>query len=161
VRVCNNDSLEALYAVLDEFTPSDFILIDPYLIFEKHANGKTYFDLFVDCVRKGVKSMLWYGFDTGRHRDLIRGMMKDSLRSSGIEPGERGIAAIELYLSSIMENDVVINPGVVDCGVIIGNMSRKSADDFRALSNELVRIYSGSSIGGMHRGTLDKDESVL
>lgn len=160
VRTYKNDSIKTIDFLRNNLSPSDFIHIDPYSISEKNAEEKTFFDTFLDSVAGGMKSMLWYGFDTnGQRRELVN-WMKAKAKSSFIRPGNK-VIAIELYLSSIRENEVIVNPGVVGCGIAIGNLSQRSIHEFDGLADELVKIYQNSMIPGGHEGRLEKRRYFL
>ncbi len=160
VKTYKDDSIKTIDSLIDNFSSSDFIHIDPYSISDKNTGGKTFFDTFLDSVIRGIKSMLWYGYDSSYQRKYLYNWMKEKVKSSSIHP-ENNVILIELFLSSIRENDVPVNPGVAGCGVVIGNLSQKSINEFDILSDELVRIYKDTIILDTYSGRLEKEKSVF
>jgi len=161
IEIHENDSLKTIYPLLDKFNSHDFIHIDPYLIFEENDEGKTYFDLFIESIKNNIKSMLWYGYENNYQKKYLYNYMIEKIKASNTATIDTRITSIELYLSSIQENEVVVNPGVVGCGVMAGNLSQKSMEQFDLLSDELVKIYKKTMIYGKHSGELVKEKFSL
>jgi len=160
VRTFKNDSIKTIDSLIDNFSSSDFIHIDPYSIADKNAEGKTFFDTFLDSVKRGMKSMLWYGYENNYQRKYLYNWMKEKVNSSYIK-ANNNVILIELFLSSIRENEVIINPGVVGCGIVIGNLSQKSIKEFDVFSDEIVKIYQNSIILDKYSGKIEKEKFVL
>ncbi|OHD36065.1 MAG: hypothetical protein A2Y30_01325 [Spirochaetes bacterium GWE1_32_154] len=160
VETYKNDSIKTIDSLINNFSCLDFIHIDPYSILNKNIDGKTYFDTFLDSVKKGIKSMLWYGYENNSQRKYLNNWMKEKIKSSCIQ-SDNNVILIELFLSSIKENEVVVNPGVVGSGVIIGNLSQKSINEFDSFSNELVNIYQDSIILDKYSGKLEKNKFIF
>jgi 23S rRNA (adenine2030-N6)-methyltransferase len=159
VQTYKNDSIRTFYSLADSFSSDDFIHIDPYWIFKENNEGKSYFDVCLDAVERGIKTMLWYGFDTNSQRISYHNVMIDKIRQRGGKLGN--IVSTELFMSSIKENGILVNPGVVGCGVFIANMSQKSINDLEILSSELINIYENSVYNGQFSGKLIRDTFYL
>ena len=159
VQIYKNDSLKTIYSQLDEYSSLDFIHIDPYMIFEENDEGKTFFNLFLDATKKGMKAMLWYGYENNYQKKCLYNMMKEKFVFSGIK--YNNVISIELFLPSLQENEIIVNPGVVGCGVVISNLSQKSIGEFDILSDELVKIYQDSIIYGKFSGKFKKEKFIL
>lgn len=86
--------------------------------------------------------------------------MKEKTRSSHIS-FNNNIILIELFLSTIQENEVIVNPGVVGCGIVIDNLSKKSIDEFDMFSDELIKIYHNSIVFENHNGSIEKEKIIL
>lgn len=158
VLTYKGDSRNLFYSQPEKFNSEDFIHIDPYTVFEKNSEGRSYFDVFLDAVSMGMKSMLWYGFDTGSLRRSFRETAEERVMQAA---GSFTVVSTELYLSSICEETVPFNPGVMGCGVMTGNMSSRSLEEMDILSDELVRIYRDAVYDGRYNGRLVKDKFVL
>ncbi|QYR20948.1 hypothetical protein KZ483_24900 [Paenibacillus sp. sptzw28] len=76
--------------------PETFLLIDPYTIFDKNSSGRCYFDLFVKAVDRGIKTMLWYGFETLEGQKKLHAKMRDSLRNT-----DRELSGIDFYTQEL------------------------------------------------------------
>lgn len=160
VKTYKNDSLKTLYSQFNKFSSNDFIHIDPYLAFDPNDDGKTFFDLFLDSTKKGIKTMLWYGYENNYQKKCLYNQMKKKFASAGIK-NNNDIFSIELFLSSIQENNIIVNPGVVGCGILISNLSQKSINNLDVFSDELVRIYKNSIINHRYSGELIKEKFCL
>jgi len=160
VETYKNDSIKTIDSLIDNFSSADFIHIDPYSITDKNTEGKTFFDTFLDSVKRGIKSMLWYGYENNHQRNYLYNWMKKKVKSSYIQ-SDNNVILIELFLSSIQKNEVIINPGVVGCGVVIGNLSQKSILEFDVFSDELVKIYQNSVIPDNYSGKLEKKKFIF
>lgn len=161
IETHENDSIKTIYSLFDKFNPLDFIHIDPYSIFEENDINKSYFDLFIDSVKRNIKTMLWYGYETNYQKRYLYNYMKDKFKVSNSVTNGSKITSIELYLSIIQENEVIVNPGVVGCGVMVGNLSQKSMDQFDVLSDELVKMYKNTKIYRTYSGELVKNKFCL
>ena len=95
----NEDSIDGLINMIEELSSEDFIHIDPYLIHEKNTNGNTYFDAFVKAMRKGVKGMLWYGFNTSQERNALHQGFQGLTNT-----GSRRLQGIEIMSILLDEN---------------------------------------------------------
>jgi 23S rRNA (adenine2030-N6)-methyltransferase len=154
----NEDSLEGVHRLLGELSPSDFIHFDPYFAFEKNGNGCDYFDVFLEAIRKKIKGMLWYGYNTLEQQALARQSMNAALDTNGIDRNTYNIRGIEIILSAITSGEPAYNPGIMACGIITGNLSAKSLGEFDALSDALVEIYKGAKMNnGASNGELTKE----
>lgn len=160
VETYRGDSIKTIDSLIHNFSSSDFIHIDPYSISDANTEGKTFFDTFLVSVRKGIKSMLWYGYENSYQKKKLNGWMKEKAESAGIRP-DNNVTLVEVYMSSIQEKDVIINPGVVGCGVMTGNLSQKSTDELDIFSDELTRIYQNTTVNGRYSGRLLKEKTVL
>lgn len=159
VRTYKDDSIHTFYSLIENMNSEYFIHIDPYSIFDENREGKSFFDVFIDSIGKGIKTMLWYGFDTNSQRGEYHKRMAQKLKRVKYKSGD--IVSIELFLHSIKETEILINPGVVGCGVMIGNMSKKSIAELDIFSDDLITLYQDSIIEGNFSGKLDKTKFLL
>ncbi|MBD2414305.1 hypothetical protein FACHB389_14265 [Nostoc calcicola FACHB-389] len=154
VNCRNEDSINGLISMIENLTPHDFIHVDPYLIHEKNANGNSYFDAFVRAMRQGIMGMLWYGFNTFQEREnLHNGFQKQT----GIGSRTR-LQGIELRSILLDESILDVNPGVLGCGILIGNLSNISQQYFKEIALEITNIYQNSTMFGKYPGQLIFDE---
>jgi 23S rRNA (adenine2030-N6)-methyltransferase len=152
------DSLEGVHRLLGELSPDDFIHFDPYFAFEKNRNGRDYFDVFLEATRNKIKGMLWYGYNTLEQQALARKLMAAALEANDIDWSTSNVRGIEIILSAITSGEPAYNPGIMACGIITGNLSAKSLEEFDALSDALVEIYKGAKMNsGASNGELIKE----
>ncbi len=150
IRVQNEDSLLALSQLIPTLDRSAFIHFDPYDIFEPNARGQTVFDLFLEASNHGIRSLLWYCYFTRRERDR----MYRTMRAAIIERDAR-LAAPLAY--GVRQREIAqrreelhkkTNPGVVGCGVILGNCDRETHRVVARLRDTLIALYHGAQYDG-------------
>jgi len=142
----NTDSIKALIEKIDSFTANDFLFIDPYYIDQQNNSGQTFMALTAKAINKGIKTFLWYGFVTINQKNHLNTYIKEKL--SGIKTNS--IFNAEIILDCIQENDIVVNPGILGCGVLIANCSKKSIKIVEKQLNCLVDIYKGKTYNGQN-----------
>ena len=147
------DSISGTYRMLDELTPSDFLHIDPYSIFDPNDAGLAYFDLFLEATRRGVKCMLWYGYFTTRERREIEARFRAATVSDHTL-ARHHLDGVGVALDLIQPDSVIVDPGIVGCGVLTSNLSQASRDAVKGLALGLVAIYEDSTVFGTHSGRL-------
>ena len=152
VRVINKDSVSGLLEMLPTLPPSTFIHIDPYLIDDPNAEGKTYLDVFIKASVQGLKCFLWYGFETLNDKDYLNTLVRERLSEAQITSAH----CCELMMESIQQNSVVCNPGVVGCGVLTSNLSSNANKAISEMADLVVALYRGTSYDGF-KGDLYKD----
>ncbi|MGV9173010.1 MAG: hypothetical protein ACOC35_10635 [Promethearchaeia archaeon] len=101
--------------------------------------------------------MLWYAYFTLQEKREIAKKLKDLLKKYNIDVKKKKIRNIEIYLDIIQEDDIVVNPGVLGCGVLISNLSAKSRLKLDELSTKLVKIYKGTTLFDKYPGDLKRD----
>lgn len=136
IKTMQGDSIDRLWHETENMGKETFLHIDPYRIFEKNAKGRCYFDLFVRAINRGIKTMLWYGFETLEEQKEMHAKMREALGNSDIE-----LFGIDFYIEGIGDSVMEVNPGVPGCGIMIANLSRPSAQKFKQYASELEEIY--------------------
>jgi 23S rRNA (adenine2030-N6)-methyltransferase len=152
VRLLNQDSRDGFYNIIDSLDELDFIHFDPYLLFENNNSGNNVFDAFLLASSKGIKCMLWYGYNTTDENEYILNLFNDNFYKLKL----KRLKCVEIFLKIIQKNNVIINPGILGCGVLISNLSDKSFQDIEILSNELVSIYKETMVFNNYSGELLK-----
>jgi len=151
IRICEEDSVSGVYRLLDSLGKDDFIHFDPYSLFESHPSGLSYWDVFQEAARRGIKGMLWYAFFTEREKRALAERFRRGAAEAG--PNSR-FHAVEVFLDIIRPDTVIVNPGVVGCGVLMFNLSPESHKAVDELSDALILIYEKSVVFGAHPGKL-------
>lgn len=132
---------DSLWSLIETEGSSTFLHIGPYTIFEENEHGRSYFDLFVKSVKHGVKTMLWYGYETKNGRQRIYERMVQVLEMNEVDLRVHRVNGVELELESIGEDTMTINSGVPGCGVMIANLSKESVKTLQETSDLLVKAY--------------------
>jgi 23S rRNA (adenine2030-N6)-methyltransferase len=118
-----------------------FIHIDPYLIFEPNEDGDTYVDVFLAAAGRGLRCMLWYGYFTGDERARMATRILVAVADHPEVDGARLYGA-EIAMGLMQPDAVIVNPGIVGCGVLTANLSARSREAIAALSAGLVAVYA-------------------
>jgi hypothetical protein len=102
-----------------EFSADVFVFIDPYDPFLKSTEGNiTCIDVFCKAIQCGMKTALWYGFDstidrTRKQKDIIVVLKEKSIAADKIWWGD-------VYYDKI--DHLSLNPGVQG-GMLVGSSS--------------------------------------
>lgn len=136
LQVAQGDSIDYLWTEIEKWGEETFLHIDPYRIFEKNANDICYFDLFVKAAQLGIKTMLWYGYETLDEQKQLHAQMRDAFSE-----GKLKAYGIDFYIESIGRSAPATNPGVPGCGIVIAHLSQTSVDAFKVYAKELEEIY--------------------
>ena len=94
--------------------------------------------------------MLWYGFDTISQKDSLR----EGFAAQTNEHASMILTGIEMVSTMISKDPPQVNPGVLGCGILIGNLSVSSRQTFERLAEETVNLYHGSLMFGEYPGDL-------
>lgn len=151
----NCDSIEGVMDLLSAFPKYSFLHIDPYAINKIGADGHTYFDIFIQATRLGMKCLLWYGFMTLNEKLSLDQYMAIRLRETGI----KDIVCYQLIMNRIRKNMIVCNPGVLGSGLLASNLSDKSNRQLLYFCELLVGIYKDSQYKGFD-GSLYKEKAL-
>jgi 23S rRNA (adenine2030-N6)-methyltransferase len=136
VRTKLGDSIEGLWVQVERMDKDTFLHIDPYRIFETTTNGRCYFDLFAKAMRRGIKTMLWYGYETIDERRDLHERIRSGLTGVG-----GNVSGIDFRIESIGISVPGVNPGVPGCGILIANLSPASESLFETLAKRVEAAY--------------------
>ncbi|WP_211173151.1 23S rRNA (adenine(2030)-N(6))-methyltransferase RlmJ [Brasilonema bromeliae] len=150
----NQDSVDGLIGMLEELGTRDFIHVDPYFIHHTNANEHSYFDAFCLAMRKGVMGMLWYGFNTIKEREVLHNVFSSQTNTSS----QTRLQGIEIASILLNKNILDVNPGVLGCGILIGNLSEDSRQSFKEMAQEVINLYRDSTMFDKYPGELKLKE---
>lgn len=94
------------------------------------------------------------GFNTLKEREVLQ----DVVRSQTNNRGETYLQGIEVMSILLDENALDVNPGVLGCGILIGNLSEHSHQSFREMAQEVINIYRDSTMFDKYPGDLRYEE---
>jgi 23S rRNA (adenine2030-N6)-methyltransferase len=146
----NEDSVQGIFNLAEKLDGDSFVFMDPYSVHERNHHEHSYFEGFCKVIHKGAKGMLWYGFDTTSQKDSLR----DGFAAQTNEHASTILTGIEMASTMISEDPPQVNPGVLGCGILIGNLSVSSRQIFERLAKETVNLYHGSLMFGEYPGDL-------
>ncbi len=144
------DSRGGLMKVLPDLPGEAFVLIDPYYIDQPGPEGFDYLDVFAACVRRGLRTLLWYGFHSLSEKEGLRQLFHHRLKGSG------PINGAELILAEMGREGSPVNPGIPANGLLWANMPGTVTRDLLAFSGLLADIYRDARFEG-HRGALHRE----
>lgn len=152
IETLNQDSIIGVFDLFSGLPESTLIHIDPYNIDKASANGKDYLDVFVKAAEKGMKCVLWYGFNTLQEKEQLNNFLKDKLSDKKTD----NLLCIELIMDIIQKNSIISNPGILGSGILTSNLSKASVSAIKNYSKSLTELYKNSSYNG-HRGAIHRN----
>ena len=152
VEMHHADSSRGTIELLPSLPSSSFIHIDPYEIDKKGTSGLTYLDILIEATQLGMKCLLWYGFMTQHDKSHLNSYITTRLEEARI----KDYICAELIMSSIRQDTVLYNPGIIGSGILGTNLSQKSNTAILDYSDILVRLYQYAKYKD-HDGSLYRD----
>ncbi|MBW7456241.1 23S rRNA (adenine(2030)-N(6))-methyltransferase RlmJ [Paenibacillus sepulcri] len=140
VQTLSGDSIDLLWSEVEQMGYETFLHIDPYRILEENDNGRSYADLFVKAAGRGVRTMLWYGYETLEQQKELHNRLQALLKDV-----DANLSGIDFYIGSIGSTSTEVNPGVPGCGILVANLSAASLQQFDRYAEELERVYRNAS----------------
>lgn len=144
VDTINQDSIIGVTNLLPHLPKSTLIHIDPYYIDRPSSNGYDYLDIFIQAISKGLKCILWYGFNTLEEKKYIN----DFIRKKFTNKKTENLSCVELIMEIIEQDTIPCNPGILGNGMLTGNLSKRSALQIREYGSALTELYKGSTYNG-------------
>ena len=155
LRVAQADGISTLADALSHLSNRDaqhtFAHIDPYDPYLQADNGMNSLDLFCALSQRGVKAMLWYGYESHEYRNDLLAEVK---RSLAIEAAAKRLWCGDIYLTVINNPNFNHNPGVLGCGIICSRLSERSVFMCEQLGAELASIYRDALLPDAHSGAI-------
>ena len=111
-------------------------------------------DLFVRLTELGVKTVLWYGFETLGGEKEIKDRLRSQIKNGNLDAKSTNLHWGEIQLEIIREDEIIVNPGILGCGILVVNLSDKSIEEIELLGNDLTFIYKDALILDKYPGGL-------
>ena len=137
----------------DQEALKTLVHIDPYRPFEETASGLTSLDLFGALSRRGVRTVLWYGYDSTETRAFCWEQMRSVVAANQLDT--TALWCGEINLLALQEPDLKINPGVTGCGILTSNLSDQANAACARLGKALAEIYQRATLPDGHSGAID------
>ncbi len=131
-----------------------FVLIDPYDPFVKNPNCIDAADLFFRIASKGVRAMLWYGWDTPAMHERVWKSLAESFHLQNPD-GSGSYWCGEIFLAETANLDASLNPDCIGCGILCGNLSDDAIQACVKLGQGLATIYRDTRLPGNPSGAID------
>jgi len=149
----NDSIMEQLIKLPKENVSKVLLFLDPYEAFDKNTSGISSVDLFYEAFYRGVKVVLWYGFDTITDQLSKKNKLKEKYTTGSIH-------GIEILFTCI--DKMKINPGVCGgCSMILGNCSDLTIVNITQLGNELINAYKNVLLPDGSDGSLQLQQFEL
>src|SRR6476620_3454738 len=71
---------------------------------------------------------------------------------------KKNLQVIEIMSILVDENIPDVNPGILGCGILIGNLSELSRQSFKKMAQEVTNIYRNSTMFDKYPGELKLEE---
>jgi 23S rRNA (adenine2030-N6)-methyltransferase len=157
-RVMHGDGITALAQAarsIDAQAATDVLAhIDPYDHFESGERGLNSVDLFRQLAVRGMKVLLWYGYDSGETRRTVRHGIAQALRSLAVDCAKQVLWHGEIVLASIDDPDLDLDPGVMGCAVLGVHLSPQTVSALDRLGEAFEGAYRGVVLPGGKSGDL-------
>ncbi len=156
--VIEGDGATAIEQAGDELPPgelaSTFVHLDPYRPFLKSTSGVSCVELFARLTARGVRTMLWYGFDSHEYRDMLVASARNAFTIQESAGQAARIWCGEIILAVFDDPTFDYNPGVLACGILCGNLSDESVVACDRLGKGLVEIYKRAVLPSGRSGAI-------
>lgn len=165
VTAVQGDGIDTISEALTSLSAKDalktFVLIDPYQPLENSKNELTSLDLFCQAGRLKAKAVFWYGFNSMDDHSKLLDDIKQALISNKLSCSEHNLMLAEIKLSAFDNVYSNYNPGVLGCGIICCNLSKKSLLVCDELGRELEGIYNSATLGDGSSGAIEFTQTNL
>ncbi len=151
-RTIRQDSIPGTLGLLPGLPSGTFIHFDPYTIDQPSTNGRDYLDVFVQAAERGLKCLLWYGFNTLEEKRHLNEFIKNKLASREIG----STTCVELIMDIIQEDTILCNPGILGNGLLTCNLFEETTSVLLKYSEQLVELYKDSRYNGF-KGSMYRD----
>jgi len=166
LRLVEGDGIAAVARELGNL-PTDeaaatFVHADPYRPLEAGDDGATSLDLLERAAARGVKGMLWYGFDSRRDGEALLVALRSQTAVMQQQAGDRlppWFGQVSLRYENLSE--VGFDPGVLGCGVVLCNVGEETLGACKGLGEGLASIYEGATFPNGADGSLDFEQGWL
>ena len=132
----------------------NFAFIDPYRPFVRSENKMNTLDLLSYLAGRGVKTVLWYGYDSDEYRQMLLAGLKKSLAAYKVDMTKVSLWCGDINLAAMNDATFDESPGLLGCGIVCANMSEKAVIACDGLGQELAKIYEKSKFPDGHSGEL-------
>ncbi len=139
-----------LAALTENEAAGTFLHVDPYRPLEPARGGQTPLNLTARAAQRGVRCMLWYGFDARSERAVVLDALREGI-AVGAWYGEVSLRAEDL-------SEVGFDPGVLGCGVVMCNLSQEALAACGRLGEGLAHAYAGVRLPNGRDGALEFEE---
>jgi 23S rRNA (adenine2030-N6)-methyltransferase len=146
-----------------EDTSQILVHIDPYRTLDESAPGLNSFDLFCRLSKRGIKCVLWYGYE---NLDVQK-MLFDGLRHARHGATEVSVASQfefwcgDIQLAIIRDPSVVVNTGIISCGIITSNLSDQAIAICDQYGKELEKLYATAKLADSRSGAMQYTSFIL
>jgi 23S rRNA (adenine2030-N6)-methyltransferase len=152
VRLVHGDGVSALEVELaglaEEAASGTFLHVDPYRPLESGHGAETPLGLFAHAAERGVRCMLWYGFDARDERAVVLEALRERI-AGGASYGEVSLRADEIP-------EVGFDPGVLGCGVVVCNVGHEALAACSRLGEGLAQAYADARLPNGGDGELEE-----
>jgi hypothetical protein len=159
VRVVEGDGVAAILEALPRLEPAaasaTFALIDPYRPLEPTAAGLSPAQLWAKLASRGVKAMLWYGFETVADWAVVTDGIRAALDRHGAVGRSISVWAGEVTVAGFGSQPPAWNPGVPGCGILCANLSQPATVTCQELGTALQSLYTDAELPSGDDGSLD------
>ena len=131
-----------------------FAFIDPYNPLEPSPNGMTAADLFYYLTWRGVKTVLWYGYDQFEQRETLFAAIRRPFLIGDYDLRDNTLWCGDVHLAEIDQPTFDIRPGTRGAGIVCGNLGKPAHAAADALGRQLAQLYQSATFPDGRSGAL-------
>lgn len=137
VQVARADGLATLSAAGKALSGAEardtLALLDPFRPLERSATGLHALDLFEQLARRGVRTVLWYGYQTEEEEEAWW---------TAAQPSLRIVDEVWFGQIDLVDEQAERTAGLLGCGILCANLSRETATRCAGLGQALAAAYA-------------------
>ena len=154
VRLVEGDGVstlaDELVSLTEDKAAGTFLHVDPYRPLQPNSEGETPLGLFARAAKRGVRCLMWYGFDARDAREVVLDALRESIT------GDAWYGEVSLRAQDLSE--VGFDPGVLGCGIVVSNVGQEALAACGRLGEELAHAYAGVRLPNGREGSLGFEE---
>lgn len=165
IEIVQEDGLDYINKLGSEL-PHDnlsqtLVHIDPYHPLEKSILGLNSFDLFCRLSKRGIKCVLWYGYESISWQKTIFDALNLARQESEITASQIEFWCGDIQLHLTRDPSFAINTGLVSCGIITSNLSAKTIAICDRLGKGLEKLYATAQLADGRSGAMEYKSFIL
>jgi len=126
-----------------------------YRLLAPTAAGLSPAELWASLAGRGVKAVLWYGFETVAGHAVTTDGIRAALDRYGVSGRGSSLWAGEITVAGVRQPPACWDPGVPGCGILCANLSQPATVACQELGAALQSPYSGAVLPNGDDGSLD------
>lgn len=157
LSMINQDGIDTIWSMIhqENVDPANtLIFIDPYDPLQPSLNGVTSLDLFIECINKRYKVIMWFGFDSNTYHQNWLVLVKQALRSVKSLNSTSSVWSVEVQPEAISKGYNDSSGSFIASGLLYCYLSEKSYSIIKKCGKALATLYHGVLLPNHQSGSL-------